>query len=106
MTNYGVMPHVKGVMYRAMEAEGSCFSKSGMDEPLHLSVVLQDGLRDYYNLLRDPLAGDDIVTKFGAARGTTPENFVKVHFNGAIEGVDMHNVPYRGPAIDGNMVKK
>ena len=92
MANYGIMPHVKGVMYRPREPK-----KSGYycEAPLHQSIVVEDVCGDYYDYHQDPWAGDVFVARFRSPRGTMPEDFVKNHFRGAVMGVDMDQIhPY------------
>jgi hypothetical protein len=86
MVDYGVTLRVRGVMY--------CIKEPGSEEELHNMIVLQDALGDYYMSYQGGCHADDIsfVGKFRAPGGTTPEEFVKHHFKGAVEGVDMDEV--------------
>jgi hypothetical protein len=85
MTLYGVSLRIRGVMYRLREAGGL--------PGLHESIILQDGLGDYYFRYKDGYSGfHEFVAKFRAPCGTTPDEFVEKYFKGAIKGVDMDEV--------------
>jgi hypothetical protein len=95
MTCYGVSLRVRGVMYRVREP--------GDKNELHMAIVLQDALGDYYFSYENGYHGGDfLVAKFRhVPRGTAPQEFVKHYFKGAVKGVDMDEIhpreDYNGP---------
>jgi hypothetical protein len=89
-TDYGIPYPIKGVMYCTVDRvePGGLFEEQlppGNTE----CIVFQSAVGDYYFYYEFSQGGDEYVAKFRAPRGTSVNDFVKDHFRGGVNDVDM-----------------